>query len=131
MDNDFVFDPSEFSNSDGMWILKYCLNLMADTSRFIDKLNDLFIKGETGGDIDWGIHRWGELTGVDYGVEKFEGYRAYMGSDEHRQGHDEDIEVYVDEDTIKNHLMHVCDWYVQQHAECSDEIAVLRAKFDI
>lgn len=129
--SDFVFDPEGFSDSDDFWILKYCLNLMADTSRFSEKLADLFLNGETGGDIDWGIHRWGELTAIEYEVDEFEGYRAYMGPDEHGQGSDADIEIYVDEDTLKRYLRIVCDWYVSKCPAATEVISDLREKFQI
>ncbi|MBU6955849.1 hypothetical protein [Hahella sp. HN01] len=131
MVSDFVFDPEAFSDSDELWILKYCLNLMVDTSRFPEKLSDLFLNGESGGDIDWGIHRWGELTAIEYEVDEFEGYRAYMGADEHRQGGEDDIEVYMDEETLKRYLGLVCDWHVSKYPATSGVVSELRGKFEI
>ncbi|SHO58068.1 hypothetical protein VQ7734_03838 [Vibrio quintilis] len=126
MEHGFVFD---INDNDVLWILKYCLNLMSDTSRFAEKIHQLLDDGETGGQVEWGIHRWNEFASIEYEIDEFDGYRAFMGPEEHGEGHSEYIDVYFDIKTLKDLLCQVCDWYITQYPEQKNDILSIRDKY--
>lgn len=131
MDDDFVFEPKNFTYDNQKWVLKYCINLMADSVHFNQKLRDLLIGGETGGEIDWGIHRWAEHSRDDYNVERFDGFRAYLGPDEHGKNIDNDIDVIVSEEELRQYLLIACNWVIKKKPELKTTIEVVMRELQI
>jgi len=109
------------SINDPDWVIKYCINRLSEIRGFSSALRHLFGDGGIGGDIDWGIHRWDENTEVDYGVGKFDGYRFYVGPDEHGSNLDE-IEGFRSESDLKNIMLELTSWYTILHPEMAPDI---------
>ena len=131
MINNRPFDLSKSSHLDKFCTLKYCLNIMSNTSR-LSKNIDLLLgpKGEFMGGLECGIHRWNEHSKIEFGINnKFEGYRAYLGPEEHGEELNSDIEEYISEIDLKNHLAFVCDWHLPLYPNNSVEIKKIRQKY--
>jgi len=110
------YDLKSININDPEWVVKYCINRLSEVRGFSSALKDLVVGGGIGGDIDWGIHRWDENTELDYGIPKFEGYRFYVGADEHCVGN-EDIEGFKIEAALRSLLIELSDWYKLKYPE--------------
>lgn len=118
------------------WVLKGCLNHMAEGRRFPKRLDSLMLEGEmeTGYEGVYGIHRWNESTRDAYEEcqEEFEGYR-YFRLKSWGDTREEDVYFvfYIDEPALKKYLGVVCQWYMEGLPEAEEEILNLMHKYSI
>lgn len=110
------YDLKYIKINDPEWVFKCCINRLSENAAFSSNLKSLVSGGGIGGDVDWGIHRWDENTELDYGVTKFEGYRFYVGADDHHTS-DSDIEGFKTEAELNSILIDVSCWYKSKHSE--------------
>jgi len=129
--NKELFDISTLQVTDTGWVKKYCLNRLAELKNTKSICRHLLVGGGIGGDIDWGIHRWDENTLIDFGVEKFDGYRFYVGEDEHGIDGKGDMQDFCSEEEIKQKLLEIVIWHLHVFPENKNDLMALKEEFQL
>ena len=115
----YIFDYKNLYIDDPRRIVMTCFNKM--NNRLLPgNLKSLLSNGYIGGDLDWGIHLFDEHTEEDFGVKQFDGYRFYLGPDEHELPHY--LEAYLSANDLKKYLRQVYAWYMRNYPAHSSEL---------
>jgi hypothetical protein len=113
------------------WAIQYCLSRLSELRNLKSMLKHLLVEGGIGGDIDWGIHKWDEHTEEDYGIKKFDGYRYYVGENDHGiLGHG-NIEEFTSEKRLKELLSPIVRLYMHDHPAEDSELKEMANRLGI
>lgn len=120
------------SSSDGkMWVVSHCLEkMLSRPDFFIFALISIEETGGFGGDVDWGVHVWNEYTKDDYNVDFFEGYRFYLGPEEHG-GDDKYLSNIISKSDYFSILKIIRIFFKKNHLDYTDELDKIIAKYNL
>lgn len=129
--NKELYDISSLKITDAGWVTKYCLNRLSELRNTEKIFHHLIVDGGIGGDIDWGIHRWDENTLSDFEVGEFDGYRFYVGEDEHGIDGVEDMQEFCSELELKTSLLEIAVWRSEVFPEEKIDLEALQETFQL
>ncbi|AZZ90696.1 hypothetical protein EUZ85_08210 [Hahella sp. KA22] len=114
----------DYNKDDADWPVKHCLNKMLNSFSFPHKVKDL-VTGECGGEIDWHILKWSKDVGSDFQVEKYDGFMAYLGHEEHGLS-DGEIFCIIPKSKLVSYLKEACDFYGKYQDTTPSDIESLK-----
>ena len=101
-----IFDITTPKMLSAQWVVHYCLNKFSENKNIPAAINSVLVNGQIESEGNWGIHRWNKRKALDHGVARFDGFRLFIGPDEHGlPEYEKFIDAYISELDLKHYLI--------------------------
>lgn len=105
-----IFDIESPKMLSAQWVVHYCMNKFSERKNLPAAINSVLEKGQVESDEDWGIHRWNKSLAADQGIARFDGYRFFIGPEEHGlPEYEKCIDAYLSESDLKRYLFEMVE----------------------